>query len=358
MFNHLIFPIIVFIGLFLCSHSILNYIIKNPQNKILKTRKNFNDRWNVKPKPIFGGIAFYFSFLLASIISFYILDTNLSEKSTLLIIIFVVSLGFFTGLIDDIYNTVPWLKFVLQTLCGLILALNGISINFFDSSVLNIILTVFWVVAIMNATNLLDNMDGISGIVSTIILCGFLVASLTLNSMPKIYTPILVGVIASLICFLKFNFHPSKVLMGDTGSMFLGVILAIFGILFLWNYEISSSITSSQLIKIIIIVSFFLLLITDTTTVFFKRIFIFKKSPFIGGKDHTTHHLSYIGMTEKQIFAFFSLIKLITVSLGILLLYFSEHINLIVLIFSISILFIIFISLFIITHRNLKKNET
>jgi len=355
----IISSLVLFVFVVFLSGFVNNLTIKNSESYFLRSRKLSIDRWSKNRKPIFGGISFYISFLVA-IILMLVLKTNVYnvDVSLVLLISFVVSLGFFTGFIDDTFNTVPSLKFILQILCGIILAASGVQIQLFSFELLNFLFTVFWVVAIMNAINLLDNMDGIATIVSIFIFATLLLISLYFQSVTLTYTFILIAALASLVCFLKFNVYPSKMFMGDTGSMFLGLLLAIISILFVWNFQINSITQVPVIVKFLSVVSIFILPITDTTTVFFKRIFIFKKSPFIGGRDHTTHHLSYLGFSDKQVFIIFTLISVLYSFVGFVILFLADNWNLYLSIIAILLNLIVFISLFYITHLNLDKNET
>jgi UDP-GlcNAc:undecaprenyl-phosphate/decaprenyl-phosphate GlcNAc-1-phosphate transferase len=118
---------------------------------------------------------------------------------------------------------------------------------------------------------------------------------------------ICLSLLGGLSGFLIFNWHPSKMFMGDTGSQFLGIFLAIMGIEFCWNVPVMNQDGAPgyfPLKNIILVVLVFILPLTDTATVFFNRL-AKGKSPFIGGKDHTTHHLFFKGITEKRIAVLF-----------------------------------------------------
>ena len=145
------------------------------------------------------------------------------------------SLGFIIGLADDSYNTKPLLKFAGQLCCGLILIYSNVVIGLFHNSMLNNLLTLFWVVGIMNSINMLDNMDAISSTVSISIIVSALTAMIFNSQLSSVYFMICIGVLGALIGFLYFNWHPSKMYMGDTGSQFIGVFLAALGIICFWN---------------------------------------------------------------------------------------------------------------------------
>ena len=217
------------------------------------------------------------------------------------------TLAFMMGLADDAYNTRPFLKLFVQIMCGLILCYSGIIIGIFSSMILNYLLTIIWVVGIMNSVNMLDNMDAISTIVSISIFTTALILLLSAGHENNIHFLILLGTIASLSGFLIFNWHPAKLFMGDTGSQILGLLLAAIGIIYFWNDSASMSNSISVSRQVIIVAIAFILPIADTTIVVINRL-INKRSPFIGGKDHTTHHLFYRGLTEKRIAILFAAI--------------------------------------------------
>ena len=163
---------------------------------------------------------------------------------------------------------------------------------------------------------MLDNMDGISTIVS-IIACFFMVAvNVSLFNINSYATTLNLGILGALCGFLVYNFHPSKMFMGDTGSQFLGLFLGVMGIDNCWNNPTSLMVHGFPIANIVIVALVFLLPLSDTITVVVNRL---RKgnSPFIGGKDHTTHHLFFKGLNEKKIALLFFAIGII----GILLAY-------------------------------------
>jgi UDP-GlcNAc:undecaprenyl-phosphate/decaprenyl-phosphate GlcNAc-1-phosphate transferase len=107
-----------------------------------------------------------------------------------------------------------------------------------------------------------------------------------------------------------YNFHPSKMFMGDTGSQFLGLFLAVEGIDNCWNNTISPLANDFPVINILLVALVFILPLTDTTTVIINRLRN-GTSPFVGGKDHTTHHLFFRGITEKRIAILYFLLTVV-----------------------------------------------
>jgi UDP-GlcNAc:undecaprenyl-phosphate GlcNAc-1-phosphate transferase len=168
----------------------------------------------------------------------------------------------------------------------------------------------------MNSINMLDNMDGITSTVSIGIIVSAVVVILSHNDFNNLYLASIIGLSSAILGFLYFNWHPSKMFMGDTGSQFLGIFLAAIGIMFFWNNPYSAvEITSTK--KIITALIAFILPITDTTIVVINRLSK-GRSPFIGGKDHTTHSLAYLGLKDNQVawvYAFMSTVSIILVFL-------------------------------------------
>jgi len=282
-------------------------------------------RWSATVKPSVGGIGFFIVFLTSLVFSL-IMSPNSIVKPELLGLSGSVTLGFLIGLADDAYNTKPWLKFLGQFLCGIILTSSGLQIHLFNIYYLDSLLTVLWIVGIMNSLNMLDNMDGITGSVSFITLLG-LAGLMTVHSnfgSNALFFPLIAGVAAALLAFLYYNWSPSKMFMGDTGSMFLGVFIGGLSIPIVWNGN-SSPIENGHFLgnahwAFLLIYLFFFIPITDTTTVTINRI-LSGKSPFVGGRDHTTHHMVYYGFSERQTAFIFAFISLVCSFTGIMILY-------------------------------------
>ena len=275
-------------------------------SRTMGTKNNPADtqiRWGSTSKPAFGGISFYIVFLLSFAVYAVIF---VSKENPIQLKFFGVliasSLGFLIGLADDAYNTKPILKFLGQFACAFILIITDNYITLFENDWLNFSLTVVWVIGMMNSINMLDNMDGITTSVSIGVISTILFALVLTHNMSHLYFWVLLGTVASLIGFLYYNWNPSRMYMGDTGSQFLGALLAAIGIYFFWNgYQFSDT---SFIPKAITPILAFLPSIIDTTCVTINRISR-GQSPFVGGRDHTTHHLSYLGLKDRHIAIFF-----------------------------------------------------
>lgn len=302
--------ILFFLGALFFSILINNILLRFVKTLGIRNEGETTIRWSDQVKPALGGLTFYIVFLLSIVLHSFIFSysgSNIDFKFTG--IVGAVSLGFLMGLSDDAYNTRPVLKFLTQILCGVILIYSGTYINIFESNILNYTLTIIWVVGLMNSINMLDNMDGITTIVAIVISFTILFLMLINNETNSVGMTIVIGLLASLLGFLYFNWNPSKMYMGDTGSQYLGVLLAALSVNYLWNPVTTEELSISR--QLLIPLLSFIIPIVDTTTVVIKRISK-GNSPFVGGKDHTTHHLSYLGLSEKQVAAVIALISIVS----------------------------------------------
>jgi UDP-GlcNAc:undecaprenyl-phosphate/decaprenyl-phosphate GlcNAc-1-phosphate transferase len=336
----------IFIVCFVFS-LLINYILlRFAQTLGVRNREAHQQiRWNPNVKPSLGGISFYVVFLFAFIFTIILPHENAGFNIQIIGILLAATLAFLMGLADDAFNTQPLLKFLTQIFCALIVIFSGHSISLFENVFLNYSVTILWVVGLMNSINMLDNMDGISCIVS-ILACFFMVAvNVSLFNTSSYSTSLNLGVLGALCGFLIFNFHPSKMFMGDTGSQFLGLFLAVMGIDNCWNNPTSPSVNGFHIANIVIVLLVFLLPLTDTFTVVINRIKE-GRSPFVGGKDHTTHHLFFRGLTEKRIaLLFFGLGDIGILLAYLLVIRFSYPIFYI----SIGYILLVFTSLYLLT---------
>lgn len=300
-----LFYIIIFSVTLVFSILVNALFIRFAQNLGIRKNQGVQIRWSSTAKPAFGGISFYLTFLTTFIILELVLKQEITEGLSdrkLLGVLFTTTIAFLMGLADDAFDTKPLLKFLVQFLCAIVLIIVGIRIHTFESEFLNYVLTILWVVGIMNSINMLDNMDAIATVVSIVILTFILFLNLQTHNALNPQSVLVLGLIGTLCGFLVFNWHPSQMFMGDTGSQFLGIFLATVGIEFCWNNpSLKINNEFSGAIQIVIIVALvYMITLTDTAVVFIKRI-MEGRSPFVGGKDHTTHHLFFRGITEKRI---------------------------------------------------------
>lgn len=346
------FSIILIIAFFcaLITGILLNrYFLNKPIKFLVKKANNSAIRWNSQSKPIFGGITFYALFLLGFIAYLLIIDNSIFSHSKNIALFLTVTISFFMGLADDIINTPPSFKFIVQILCAVIFIVFDVYIVISPNPVLNYLITGLWVVGIMNSINMLDNMDSITNLVSLSIISGVLFPLIFMGTETSFSLFLLTFIVASMLSFLFYNWNPAKMYMGDNGSQFLGAILAFLGIIFFWNgiplEEMSFAYNSKQFIIVILA---FIVPLTDTTTVTINRL-MRGQSPFVGGRDHTTHHLSYAGLSDRGVALFLLLINSIGVGLSVYVKYYTPNWNSTWFWSLLSLAFIIFVGLYSLT---------
>ncbi len=242
------------------------------------------DRWHQRPTPMLGGVAIYLSF----VIGFLVFAPKLQSTYAIL---GAATLLFATGLVDDAIHIKPYVKLVLQMIAAATLVFFGLHLPWGDYQWINDVLTIFWLVGITNAINLLDNMDGLAGGIS-LISSVFLAITFLLNGQVSVaILPAILG--GAVLGFLVFNFNPASIFMGDSGSMFLGFMLA--GTALLADHARFRSLTSVLLTPVLIL----MIPIFDTCFVTVAR--KFSGRPISqGGRDHTSHRLVALGISERR----------------------------------------------------------
>lgn len=217
-------------------------------------------------------------------------------------------IAFATGLTDDIFGSrFPfWGKALGQIIAAVCVVLGGVTTTFLPHPLLNAILTVFWLVGITNAFNLLDNMDGLTSGVALIASSVLLVN--TLSSGENLISALTLAFMGVLLGFLWFNFNPASIFLGDCGSHFIGFVLA--SILLLDRYVTSAS---SSYFPILMPVLLLAVPIIDTTTVVIIR--LREGRPiYVGDARHLSHTLVARGFSQKGAVL---LIYLMTLGLGL-----------------------------------------
>ncbi|MFM2375519.1 MAG: putative undecaprenyl-phosphate N-acetylglucosaminyl 1-phosphate transferase [Bacteroidota bacterium] len=342
------------------SHAINQWMYNYSRKAGIQSKDENTLRWESSPKPTVGGISFYATFLLAAIVYFLTQPHDWGQEHEMYITLGVVTLGFLVGLHDDAYETKPLIKFLGQLSCGLILIGFDLGINLFGVWPVDHFLTLFWVVGIMNSINLLDNMDGVTGMVSlTIVLATILrIVLLDGNAAMNPSLFILIASVGSHLAFLRMNHKPSKIYMGDTGSQFLGALLAVVGIKFFWNFEVGGRALDWHT-RAIVPVMIFLVPIMDTTFVTIART-MRGQSPFVGGKDHLTHHMTYLGISDSLVPYVLSLVSIASGLLAVLGLRYLPTwpvVQTSIFVSYIIVIFVIFYLLYRLGERSSKVNQ-
>lgn len=242
------------------------------------------DRWHQKPTALLGGVAIYIATTVA-ILVFVRLDTRLIG------LLAGGALLFITGLVDDWRHLRPHTKLILQIVAACALIVTGVQVGTENLAPLAIPLTILWVVGITNAFNLLDNMDGLSAGTSAIAGVFLFAFSMSTGNIPTALLAL--AVTGGALGFLVYNFNPARIFMGDSGAMFLGYTLS--GIALIGTREMASDIFFVLLVP----AAMMGLPIFDTTLVTIVR--TLEGRPLSqGGRDHLSHRLVAVGLSERQ----------------------------------------------------------
>jgi len=238
------------------------------------------------PMPLLGGLAIYAGCVGAILVfgdRFYIRE--------LIAIVAAATLVSACGLVDDRWTLHAYPKLIGQACAAAILIYAGVQILLFETPWYNWALTLLWIVGVTNALNLLDNMDGLSSGVAAV--CGIFFLLLAAQSGQILVSALAAGLIGACLGFLRYNFNPASIFMGDTGSLFIGLILAVLGI----KLRFPSNITA---ITWMIPLAVLALPLFDTTLVFVSRLRRGRNPLTTPGKDHVSHRLVAGGMTRRE----------------------------------------------------------
>lgn len=262
-------------------------------------------RWDSRRKPIIGGIAFF-------VVALGIGAWKPAELQLSRALLAGAAIAFLTGLADDAYVSVPYVKLLGQlSAAGAAIILGSPLLTISPVPALSVLFTLFWYVAVMNALNMMDNMDGIAGSLTLI----FLLSSFWLLPQSP-HLLLYLGLAGAVGAFLLRNFYPSHLYMGDNGSQFLGFVLAYWGTE-LWHAPVAH--TADSWAKVLMLVSLYSLLAGDTFWVSVIRMMT-NRSPFSGGTDHLTHRLAQLGLSPRSIPALLVVVQGLLVLATVLLL--------------------------------------
>ncbi len=256
------------------------------------------------PLPRLGGVAIYLSFLISLALAlltnrhFPGLVSTVSLR-TLLTILAPGTLIFLLGIYDDVRSVGPYFKFAVQALAATMLFAGGLKIlslpvlfgTHHFSWAIGLPITIFWVIGITNAFNLIDGLDGLaagSALFSTLVV--FVVAVFSGSLLVSLLTIALAG---AILGFLRFNFNPATIFLGDCGSMFIGFMLSALALQ-------GATQKAPTLIAVAIPVVSFGLPILETMLSVLRRL-ISGRPVFTGDREHIHHKLLQLGMSHRKV---------------------------------------------------------
>lgn len=236
-------------------------------------------------KPLMGGLAIYAAFTLSLLL--FSPPQHFKELGAILA---GASLLALVGLADDRYNLGIRIRLVAMTLAALGLVAAGISIQLFGILWIDIPITILWVLTITNATNFMDNMDGLTAGVSAIAAAYFVLIAFSQGL--TLVTGLAAALMGSAVGFLAYNFNPSSIFMGDMGALVLGFVMAVLGIKLKFGVQ---PLNVTWMIPLLVLA----VPLFDITLVVITRL-LEGRSPAQAGKDHTSHRLMSVGFSQRQ----------------------------------------------------------
>ncbi|MFB1051569.1 glycosyltransferase family 4 protein [Paraliobacillus sp. JSM ZJ581] len=280
-----------YIALLLCF---IVAIILTPFVKKIAIRIGAVDQPNqrkihAKTMPRLGGLAIFISFM----IGFIIFNPDSPYFWPIFIGAILVTA---TGILDDIYDLSAKVKFLVQLLAATIVVLGGAQITFINLpfgetlhfGYLSVPITIFWIVGVTNAINLIDGLDGLAAGVSSIALITISGLAISLGDGFVAFVGFML--LGSTLGFLVYNFHPAKIFMGDTGALFLGYMIGVLSILGFKNATLFSLIVPITILGVPLLDTFFAIV---------RRV-VHKKPFFSPDKLHLHHCLLNLGFGHKQ----------------------------------------------------------
>ena len=301
---------IAFILAFIVSFMATPYTIKIAKRIGAVDVPKDKRRMHTKKMPKFGGPAVILGFLISMIYLLIIMSVEgsldlFSEQEygrKLLGLILGIVVIAITGILDDTKTLKWWQQLLGQVMAAIIVVAFGIRIEHLDipflyriglNDIFSTIVTIVWIVGVTNAINLIDGLDGLSSGIS-LISCISLLIIFLMNDSPMIATVIVTAMSGALVGFLPYNFSPAKTFIGDTGSNFLGFMLAVVSIL-----GVAKTYTAAVIVLPVIVLG---LPIFDVLFAIIRRIAKGKsiKAVFKPDKGHLHHKLVAKGFTQKQ----------------------------------------------------------
>ncbi len=256
------------------------------------------DRWHTQATPAFGGVGIFLAFVVGVAVAWYLdvspsawfYTTGYGLPPVLALLLGAVGM-FATGLADDLWDLRPVTKLVLQLAAASVLVSGGLVVHLTGTTVIDVVVTVCWFVAITNAVNLLDNMNGLAAGVS-VIAASYLGILLSWDGLAA-QSAVAFALTGATAGFLIHNYPKAKIFMGDGGSLFIGILLAGLGL--------SPSPGLSRGLFAVVGVPFLVLAvpILDTMLVTVSR--LAEGRPVSqGGRDHASHRLVAVGISERR----------------------------------------------------------
>ncbi len=276
---------------------------------------------HTKPMPLMGGVAIYIATLLAALVFILVFVKGLTMS---IVIAFAVGITGVTamGLIDDIMHLSARRRLVILFVLALIVLVGCLQFYFPPALIqgsLGVVLiisliVVVWIVAVTNAINFADGLDGLAGSLSLVSALGF-AAIFYLQGRTQLALPTALALSGAILGFLPYNFNPAKLFMGDAGSMFIGFMLGIFSIM---------SMAQETVKEFIVLIYLILVPLADMAMAVLRRL-IMKRPVMKPDKFHFHHILNRRFKNQRVVVLILALAQAISTSIGVLIFYGYIH---------------------------------
>jgi UDP-GlcNAc:undecaprenyl-phosphate GlcNAc-1-phosphate transferase len=304
----------IYLVVFFCSLAVVLFTV--PFWISLARRLDFLDypsvlKVHTKPTPLFGGLAVFFGFCIAQLIGLYLFSLPLNPDMVGIFVGGALVVAF--GLVDDKRGLSPSYKFVGQIIAAVLFLILSHNTRILTGSVWDMSILIIWVVGLMNAVNFLDAMDGLCAGISFIAAAAFLVIALFSHQTQSALLAL--SLMGGLLGFLRYNWTPAKMFLGDAGSMFNGFILACLGILFA-----KANVSYSSLLVPILILSYPIFDISFVTLVRLRE----GRKVYVGDYNNSPRRIANLGMQNRRVVLWIYLFCFLLGGLGVLVYFFFD----------------------------------
>lgn len=235
--------------------------------------------------PYLGGAAILLAFATVVLTAATVHPPNGGSAELMVIVGLAVALAG-VGLLDDLRGLSPWFRLAAEAAAGVCVWATPAGADVFTNDALNALITVVWIVAVTNAFNLLDNMDGLSAGVAAI--AGVFVFAMAAYNGQFLVATLAIALSGCALGFLRSNFHPAQIYMGDAGALFVGFVLAVLTLKL-------DFVDAPAVVGLGVPLTVLGLPLFDTTVVTVNRL-LHRRSPLSGGRDHASHRLVFVGI--------------------------------------------------------------
>lgn len=267
---------------------------------------------HARPVPYLGGVAIYLAFTTSILVALHLSEAFKIELSGQFIGLMLGGMVIVAlGLWDDVKSIHPLTKIAGQIVASLIIFGYGFRIEMMTNPFggvihfplpLSILITIIWIIGLINAVNLIDGLDGLAAGLTSI--AGTILFFVAVSTHNVVTAFLLAAIVGSALGFLRYNFYPAKIFMGDTGSMFIGFILAVSAIVGLqFQHKMAT------VVALLIPITALVIPVSDTLMAIVRRM-IGKTPVFMADKRHLHHRLLDMGLTQRQVIFLLYLIGL------------------------------------------------